>query len=562
VKTAAIPKTLIWEYKPTEYFRDCLKIQDKITRKVVPLELNKGQKVVQEAVDKQRRAGRPIRILILKYRQGGFSTWAEALLFWFCRFFAGMYMTVSLDIDSATHIFGIADRFYHYLPKSEKVFLPTVASNRKELKFDEPHGGGIIVETAGKSAAGHSYTLAGVHLSEVSRWPEDTDDARAGLMNSIPETPNTIIVVESVANGMSGWFCGEWFKPDSMYEKIFIPWHWQEDYKMGLPTRPDIYEANLTDEERKVVAKYGLTMEQIEWRRYTIHNKHDDNVQKFKEQYPANAEEAFITSGNAFFSPATLEAIVPSGPLRGNLRAVVDSSGVEQLVFSQNPNGLLRLWKKPKSKCEYVIGADVAEGIEIDGAPTSDRHDYSSADVLDRDTGEQVCQLHGKITPDEFGRLLALVGRWYNHAFIGVESNAGYGLHVIDQLQQSEYPQHLIYKQQVMDQASRKMTQKLGWRTTRTNRKTALSNLDTAIRTGELILNSQETKSEVMSFITKPDGRIEHGAGHKDDRVFSLAIANEMLPAAPPRTRRADGTPATPVVLRYRPSVRLLERRF
>jgi len=214
VKTAAIPKTLIWEYKPTEYFRDCLKIQDKITRKVVPLELNKGQKVVQEAVDKQRRAGRPIRILILKYRQGGFSTWAEALLFWFCRFFAGMYMTVSLDIDSATHIFGIADRFYHYLPKSEKVFLPTVASNRKELKFDEPHGGGIIVETAGKSAAGHSYTLAGVHLSEVSRWPEDTDDARAGLMNSIPETPNTIIVVESVANGMSGWFCGEWFKPD------------------------------------------------------------------------------------------------------------------------------------------------------------------------------------------------------------------------------------------------------------------------------------------------------------------------------------------------------------
>lgn len=562
MKTLKVNKTNVWKYKPTEYFADCLKIQDKVSRKIIPFAPNKGQLLIQQAIDKQRAQGKPIRIMVLKFRQGGYSTQAQANLFHACRFNGGIYMTVSLDADSSEHIFSITDRYHHYLPASEKHVLKAVASSRKELKFAEPHGGRLIIETAGKTAAGHSYTLAGLHLSEVSRWPENTDDARAGLLNSVSESPGTIIIVESVANGMTGWFCKEWYKPDSMYEKVFVPWFWQDDYKMELPMPADKYNAQLTDEEKKLISKHGLTLEQVEWRRFTLHNKCDDDINKFKEQYPSTASEAFITSGNAFFAQSWLDSIEPVEPIRGEVRKYEDAStGEVETSLLLNPKGMYRVWKKPQKNHEYVIAADVAEGIEIDGAPADDRHDYFSADVLDRDTGEQVCQLHGKITPDDAGRRLAVLGAWYNHAFIGVESNAGYGLHVINELTESEYPSHLIYRQQTLDEKTKRPTSKMGWRTTRANRKTLMSNLDMAGRRGEVFVYCAETRDELRSFVTKADGRIEHGSGCKDDRVFSLAIAYEMLGAAPPRQFKSSGVSVEGMpVIKYRPSVNLMKK--
>lgn len=559
--TQQIPKALWWQHHPVDYFRDALRIADKVTRENCPFVLNRGQQLVQDAINKQRRQRRPVRILILKHRQGGYSTLAQANLFHACRFNRGTYMTVSMDMDSAEHIFSISSRYYYHLPDSEKAVIQTVASNRKELKFAEPHGGRIIVETAGKTAAGHSFTLAGLHLSEVSRWPEDTEDARAGLLNSITNEPNTIIIVESVANGMSGWFYKEWHKTDSMYEKIFVPWFWQDDYKLKLPIEAARYAALLDDDERQLMSRHDLSLEQVEWRRHTLHNNLDDDLDKFKEQYPATAAEAFRASGNSFFSVKAVEAIQPVEPLRGELRETEDITGATEFIFAVNPRGPYRLWQRPQKGRQYVIAADVAEGIEIDGAPSDDRHDYSVADVLDRNTGEQVCQLHGKITPDELGRCLALLGRWYNNAFVGVESNAGYGLHVLDEMQDAEYPPDLLYRQQVIDEKTRRPTTKLGWRTTKANRKSVCSALDAALRSSALVINCFETQDELRSFVRKPDGRVEHSDGHKDDRVFSLAIANHMLEAAPPMDMRPSSSsrPVEAQTLRYKPSVRLME---
>lgn len=548
----------VWKAHPEQYFEDCLKVRDKVSGKMIPFKLNRAQREIQKAINEQRRQKKPIRILVLKYRQGGISTLAAANIFHNCRFHPDVYMTVSLDLDSSEHIFGITDKFYFYLPDHEKKKLPTDASNRKEIKFSEPHGGRIVIETAGKSAAGHSFTLRGLHLTEVSRWPEGTEDTRAGLLNSIPDTPESIVINESVANGMSGYFFTEWHKKESQYAKVFVPWFWQEEYRSGLPSPTDIYRANLTEEEKQMVARHGLELEQIEWRRLTITNKCDGDEEKFKEQYPSHATEAFRSSGNAFFNLQAVDKIEVSSPMRGDLRVTKDLSDREEIRFVANPHGLVALWDKPKASSKYVIGADVAAGIEIDGAPANDNHDYSSADVLDRNTGEQVAQLHGRITPDEMGRQLALLGRWYSNAFLGVESN-GYGLHVLETLRNDEhYPDYLLYKQQVVDETTRRATSKLGWHTTKSNRKTLMSNLDKSIRDGDVLVNSQDTVDELRSFIVKPDGRIEAGNGCKDDRVFSLAIAVEMLVSAPAMSRATDNS--TPTVYHYEKHRNLIDR--
>lgn len=528
---------MVWKAYPRDYYAQCLKIEHKGCKneacecktniaRLAPFRPNRHQLKVQEVVDHCRKTNRPVRLKILKPRQTGISTAIEAVIFHGVRFFGGGAMAVSMDFDSSEHIYRISQRFHNHLPKEEAQVLVAENSNRKELKFADPHGGRILVETAGKTSAGHSFTIRHLHLSEVSRWPDDSEDAIVGLLNAVPDEPDTEVIVESVANGMSGWFYTFWHEEND-YIPIFLPWFEHDEYQKPLPIAEHLYSANLEDEEKKLIAKFSLTLEQIEFRRWATREKCKNDPEIFKEQYPATAEEAFRASGNTFFSLKELDTNTAQEAVRGNLQISTSLGGVEEVRFAPNPRGFLRLFSRPQKGHSYVIGADVAEGIEIEGAPASDDHDYSSADVLDRNTAEQVAHFHAQITPDEFGRQLALLGRYYQHAFIGVENNGGYGGHVLNTLTEyEEYPAHLVYR----DAA----TGKYGWCTTKANRKTLCSNLDMAQRATEIHIHSPETIAEMRAFVTKPDGRIEAGSGNKDDRVFSLAIAYRMLEVAPP----------------------------
>ena len=48
--------------------------------------LNRGQRIVHGLVQKYRKLKKPIRLIILKARQVGISTYLEALIFWRMRF--------------------------------------------------------------------------------------------------------------------------------------------------------------------------------------------------------------------------------------------------------------------------------------------------------------------------------------------------------------------------------------------------------------------------------------------------------------------------------------------
>ena len=199
------------------------------------------------------------------------------------------------------------------------------------------------------------------------------------------------------------------------------------------------------------------------------------------------------------------------------------------MEFVKNPQGDITLYRRPQHGRTYVIGADIAEGIEVEGAKEDGRvdpHDFSCADVIDRDTGEQVAHYHSRVTPDEFGRQLVILGQWYNMAFIAPEANAGYGQHTITEMETQGYPRHLIY-------ADQSRGGKLGWVTSQVTRKPMLSKLDHVLRSGALIINHRPTINEMKGFTTRANGKVEHGPGLHDDRVFSLAIANKMLELAP-----------------------------
>ena len=100
-----------------------------------------------------------------------------------------------------------------------------------------------------------------------------------------------------------------------------------------------------------------------------------------------------------------------------------------------NAQGYLKIWKLPALGKHYVIGGDVAEGV--------DGGDYSSAHVLDREDQSIVAAWHGHCEPELFGAELARLGKLYNNASIGVESN-NHGLTTLTALKNLNYTAHLL----------------------------------------------------------------------------------------------------------------------
>jgi hypothetical protein len=193
-----------------------------------------------------------------------------------------------------------------------------------------------------------------------------------------------------------------------------------------------------------------------------------------------------------------------------------ESNGV---VFDEDmslgADGPYRLWVMPDREDRYVIGVDVAEGKEWG--------DYSDASVLSVLSGELVAKYHGRIDPDLFAEELVKLGKFYGNALIGVENN-NHGLTVVTGLRHMNYPN--MYRQQILDQVSRKQGIRYGWRTDKASKPLMIDELNRAIREHDIQVYDEPTLAELRTYVRDEKGAM-HGSPH-DDRVISLAIANQM----------------------------------
>jgi hypothetical protein len=65
----------------------------------------------------------------------------------------------------------------------------------------------------------------------------------------------------------------------------------------------------------------------------------------------------------------------------------------------------------------------------------------------------------------------------------------------------------------------------IGFLVTAKNRETILAEMEEAIRTNLVKINSERTCSELMTFIITETGRVEAEKNHHDDLIMSLALA-------------------------------------
>lgn len=187
------------------------------------------------------------------------------------------------------------------------------------------------------------------------------------------------------------------------------------------------------------------------------------------------------------------------------------------VTFHLDNNGLYTIYKEPKKRVNYVIGADVAEGNEWG--------DYDAAHVMDVDTKEQVAVFHGHIDLDKYAEELEMLGHFYNNAMLCPEANFNPGL--ILNLERRYYPR--MYMRQVTDGINKRLKDKFGWRTDKYNRQGMITDLVEFVRDYCYLINDIKTLEEMLTFVRDEKGKPAAQEGKHDDLVMSLAITLQVL---------------------------------
>ena len=497
-----------------DYIENCLKIKTK-SGTVVPFRLNDAQRKLYAVAKRQQDAGKPVRLIILKARQLGFSTLTEGLIFHACATRKNVNALIVAHREDATaNLFRMSKLFYDELPAPVKPMLR--ASNAQELVFENPSKlrserearpglrSRIRCATAGGRGIGRSDTLQCVHLSEYAFWPDGADgkaSTLAGILQAVPSLPGTMVVIESTANGFED-FKERWdaaVAGENDFEPVFFAWFENPDYSM-----PVVPGTEWTPEERDLKAAYRLTDEQLQWRRWCIANNCGGSLDMFRQEYPASPGEAFLHSGTGVFDNEQIVLRLERLPEPAGRGEFTDGE------WTESETGAITLYELPEEGVPYVLGGDTA----------GEGSDYFTAIVIDNVSGRIVAKLRQKYSEPEYVRQIYALGSFYNDALVAIETN--FSTYPVMKLQEMEYPNQ--YSREREDTYTRQMRKSYGFRTDRQSRPRAIANLVEVFSSHPEWFTDRELLEEMLTFCYNEDHRPEALAGKHDDLVMGAAI--------------------------------------
>ena len=511
---------------PKKYIEAFLKIQTK-ENTIVPFRLNSAQVRLYELIQRLTKEGKPIRIIILKSRQMGFSTLTEALIYYRTATKENVNSFIITHVDDATtNLFNMFKLFQERNP----VRPMQKNSNAKELIFENPTKNEgerlrnpglkskVRCSTAGGKGVGRSFTLTNVHASELAFWTGEVDKIFSGLSQAVPDMAGSMIIIESTANGFN-FFKDQWDRAvagESEYIPFFAAWFEMEEYR-----RPYHGEA-LTEEEEALKAEFHLDNEQIMWRRWCIRNNCNNDIDQFHQEYPATPEEAFLATGTGVFDNRAivvrlrmLEEETP--PKRGRFQFREEQQKLDHIVlteisFRETERGEIAIFQEPEKGRPYTLGGDTA----------GEGSDYFTAQVIDNISGEQVARLRWqKCDEDTYAKQCYCLGRYYNDALIAVETN--YSTHPQKVLEYLRYPR--LYVREIYDRYDGKLRKSFGFDTNSTTRPVLIARMVEFARENLHLFHDRDTLEEMLVFIRNEDGRAEAEEGEHDDLVMGFGIA-------------------------------------
>ena len=540
--------------------------------------LNRPQRKLIKRLEKMRKAGKPIRLILLKARQWGGSTAIQIYMAWL-----QLVHEVGLNSLIIAHqgtgsdeIKDMFDRMIKSYPVEMLHELGDAYAPNEPKMVGVGKSGNIFrvpqrnckikIGTAERpnSCRGGDYNL--VHLSEVALWKETDgkkpEDIVRSACSGILLRPYTMIVYESTPNGVGNFFHKEYLaakKGLSQFEAMFVAWFEIEQYELPFEDEADKYEfakklfANRRNEEiksdREEPGTYlwrlwekGATLEAIHW--YVSERSKYTNHGDMASEYPSDDIEAFTYSGRKVFSSEDVEQFRPAcraprwiGEIYGS--ADEGEKAIEGLRFKKEADGRLFMWHDvERSDTEevtdrYLVVVDVCKG-HTKNADFADILVIDRLFMMDGEPPVVAAEWHGHIDMDKLAWKATQVAAYYNNALLVIESNtletnntkgeAEYILTLIHEV----YGRQLYARKQSAEDFRQGLPKKYGYHTNPLTKKVVIYNLKVVIRERLYIEREEACLDEYLTYVETENNVFEAMEGYHDDRLMTRAIGMQV----------------------------------
>jgi hypothetical protein len=498
--------------------------------KLIRFAYNEPQKKLNQAIEKQRIAGKPVRICLLKARQWGGTTKIEGVIFGDTILRTSRSsMIIAHSMESAEHIRSMSERYYdrYSLEKprlrkqTEKWWKFLHTQERKNVESS------IRIDTAENLAAGHSFTLHNLHCSEIQTWPH-AEEIVKGLFPTVPNSIDTMIFMEGTGTGVGSYwydFCQMAQDSSSDWEFVFVPWFEISDYKLALSEGEAERLSGSLDDDEQALLRTGASLEALKWRRRAVRESYKGDLDSFHQQYPSTPDEAFLVSGRPVF-PAGMVKKKMLDSLEGetgNLRWKKDGD-TKSVVWDSDPRGFWTKWETPvRGTNLYTCGADVAEGIAVVPELGNRGGDFSAARILRRDTRKMVATFHARVDPDLFADELAKASFYWDSPIFPEQNAGGGGSLVISRLRDVRGVR--LLKTPVFGKKREEQKEnEVGWETFRNTKRIAIDELTEAIRESAFEDLDKRLWYECSTYVRDEKGRTNAQPRKYDDLVMATAI--------------------------------------
>ena len=359
---------------PLSTFAKLHKVQDKDSKKLIPLDPLPMQLKIFEAVE----AGHN-RIIVQKARQVAATTGAKMVLHHlaYTTSHEAMCAIISMREDSAT---ALLDDFRRWLDDPPSLLRRPIATQaRNRIKYGDT-GAELRAFTSRSQTGVRSFQPIAALVSEAAFAP-DLAEVVAQADAAVGEG---LLILESTAqNPGDHWSRLVQGAPENGWHLLTM-WWWEHpayvdpDDQVAEDFEPD-------EAERQLAERYNLTRGQLHWRRRKVLTLGEA---KFRREYPACLDDCFLGREGGYYGDELLQQIQR-----------VDGNEIEA----------------PNRADRYVVGVDVGGGVG---------GDYSTLCVVSVGTRQPVYfERSNEVTPAQWAHRVIQVASRYNQALVLAESN-------------------------------------------------------------------------------------------------------------------------------------------
>lgn len=436
--------------------------------------------------------------IISKFRQGGLTTVTLIWGLWRALFQTDQQIMLLSKTDrEATDIGMIVDRVVDYLPSWMK-------PNKNAGKWNDhlkqvTETGGALKFYSPEAARGKSVTF--LIIDEAAFI--DNMESHWKAMWPVLSTGGSCTLVSTV-NGLGNWYEETFHGAKEGRNKFHV-------IELDFWEHPDYNDPVWVEDQKAQLGEKGFAQEVLRsflgsGETYIPPHILAELDRQTRDNNPIR--KAFKQWTNKATRAEDVEAVKGLARSEKELEKIDSTPG---MVAYQR--GALWIWREAIEGHEYIVSADVAEGM-------GENADNSSFQVIDCATLEQVAEFYSNTVPPYiFAQILNEIALYYNTALLVVE-DMGPGMAVLSNLQNE-----LFYENMYYDEKGAK-TGKAGIKMSRVNRPIILEALQQRILTGTVRINSRRLVRELKTLeYNATTKRAEAQKGKHDDAVMALSMA-------------------------------------